>query len=66
MDFGTAMKLMFAGKKIRRIVWTDQGKWVELDLPRPNSYTQRPYLFQRTNWRPTEADFEASDWEQVC
>lgn len=44
-DFGDALKLLKAGKRVSRKGWNGKGLWLELQRPNAQSRMTLPYVF---------------------
>lgn len=68
-DFGWALSLLYAGKKVSRENWNGKGMWIALQIPDEYSKMQLPYIYMNTAqgklvpWLASQTDILASDWE---
>lgn len=69
MDFGTAIKILKAGKQVTRPGWNGKGMWLALQTPDEHSKMSLPYIYMRTAdanlvpWLASQTDILAEDWE---
>lgn len=71
VDFGTAVGLLKAGKRVSRTGWNGKGMWLELQVPDAYSKMSLPYIYMRTAqgdlvpWLASQTDVLAEDWTEV-
>lgn len=71
IDFGAAISLLKAGKRVSRIGWNGKGMWLELQVPDAHSKMSLPYIYMRTAqgdlvpWLASQTDVLAEDWTEV-
>jgi len=80
MDFGTAIKAMKNGGKVRRKGWNGKGIFIGLCRPCKDSEMSHPFIFidttglqtdniyapkNRVPWLASQTDMLAEDWEAV-
>jgi hypothetical protein len=77
MNFGDTLHFLKLGRKMTRGVWSNEGKWLELQRPNGLSKMTTPYIFithphdsenfpgVRTPWHPTQGDMMAEDWRCI-
>jgi len=70
-DFGQAIKLLKAGKKVSRIGWNGLGQWLMLQVPDEHSKMKCPYIYispvggDLVPWLPSQSDILSDDWIEV-
>lgn len=76
-DFGEALRLLKAGKKVARLGWNGKGMWLELQTPDAHSKMTLPYIFlnypidaqntpgARVPWLASQTDVLSEDWLEV-
>ena len=79
-DFGKAIELLKAGKKVARSGWNGKGIFIELQRPDENSKMTLPYIYITTNglitdnpdapkgivpWLASQTDMLSEDWVLV-
>lgn len=79
-DFGSAIQMMKAGKRVRRRGWNGKGIFLELQRPDENSKMTHPYIYidttglqtdnpdapkNRVPWLASQTDMLSEDWEIV-
>lgn len=70
-DFGWALRLLKAGKKVGRDGWGARGMWLHLQVPDEHSKMNFPYIYMRrvegnlVPWFASQTDMLADDWETV-
>jgi hypothetical protein len=68
MNFGKALELLKAGKRVYRDGWNGIGQWLELQVPDAHSKMSLPYIFIHTAqgdlvpWFASTTDVLAEDW----
>ena len=75
MDFGAAITLLKAGKKVSRAGWNGKGMWLVLQRPDAHSKMTLPYIYieyptghpaypngSRVPWLASQTDALAEDW----
>ena len=71
IDFGAAVSLLKAGKRVSRIGWNGKGMWLELQVPDAHSKMSLPYIYMCTAqgdlvpWLASQTDVLAEDWTEV-
>ena len=70
MDFGEAIRLLKAGKRVKRAEWLEPGQWLALQKPDAGSKMTAPYLYKTNQsvlvpWLPGQNDMLAEDWQTV-
>lgn len=78
MDFGSAIRYLKQGFKMRRKGWNGKGIYIELQVPDEHSKMTQPYIYivttglQTNNsdapkgvvpWLASQTDMLAEDWE---
>lgn len=69
MNFGQALELIKAGKKVCRSGWNGKGMWLQIQIPDENSKMTLPYIYMSTAqgdlvpWLASQTDILAKDWE---
>jgi len=72
MDFGEAVKMLKAGKRVSRAGWNGKGMWLALQVPDEHSKMGHPYAYMKGvdgkffPWNPNNLDVFAEDWGEVC
>ena len=70
-DFGWALKMLKAGKRLTRSGWNGKGMYLELQVPDENSKMGLPYIYMSTvekkfvPWLASQTDMLADNWEIV-
>lgn len=70
-DFGYAVRLLKAGKRVSREGWNGRGMWLALQVPDEHSKMGLPYIYMRTvdgklvPWLASQTDMLAEDWVEV-
>jgi len=77
-DFGWALMLLKAGRKMCRKGWNGKGMWIALQRPDTSSKMTLPYLYieypvnhpaypsgSRVPWLASQTDMLAIDWEEA-
>jgi Protein of unknown function (DUF2829) len=65
---GKAVKEMLDGRRVRRIGWNGNVKWIALQVPEWHSKMTDPYVYMCTTqggvipWSCSQADLLATDW----
>lgn len=68
-SFGEALKLMNAGRKVRRRGWNGVGMWIAIQKPDAHSMMTLPYIYMSTvngglvPWLASQTDMLSMDWE---
>lgn len=68
MNFGDALAMVKAGRKVARAGWNGKGMWLELQRPDSGSRMTLPYIFMKTvddnlvPWLASQTDMLAEDW----
>jgi len=71
MNFGAALDLLKAGKKVTREGWNGKGQYLELQTPDEHSKMRRPYIFispvdgSLVPWVASQSDLLAEDWVEA-
>jgi hypothetical protein len=71
MNFGKAIELLKAGKRVSRPGWNGRGMWLELQRPDDKSKMTLPYIYmftadqQLVPWLASQTDVLAEDWLEV-
>lgn len=71
MDFGSALSLLRANRRVARENWNGPGQWIALQMPDSHSKMNLPYLYIKTvsgdlvPWLGSQTDLLASDWKEV-
>lgn len=71
MDFGEAIRLLKAGKKVARVGWNGKGMWLGLQVPDEHSKMKRPYIYMSdaqgllVPWLASQTDMLAEDYMVV-
>ena len=67
-DFGEALKLLRAGKRVARDGWNGKGMWLGLQTRDTTSKMTLPYIYMSTvtgdlvPWLASQTDMLATDW----
>lgn len=67
-DFGTALNLLKAGRRVSRKGWNGKDMYVQMQVPDEHSKMRRPYLYMRpvdgelVPWVASQSDLLAEDW----
>lgn len=70
-DFGEAIKVMRAGKRVRRLGWNGKGMWIAIEQPNLYGRMTEPFVYMKTAqgglipWLASQADMLARDFE-IC
>ena len=68
MNFGDALTLLKAGRRVNRYGWNGKGMWLQLQVPDVNSKMTLPYIYMKTAdnqlvpWLASQTDVLAEDW----
>lgn len=68
VDFGSAITLLKAGRKMTRKGWNGNGMHIALQVPDENSKMQQPYIYissvdgKLVPWVASQTDMLALDW----
>lgn len=80
MDFGSALRHLRNGYKVRRAGWNGRGIFIKLQVPDEHSKMTHPYIYIDTSglqtdneaapkglvpWLASQTDMLALDWEVV-
>lgn len=71
MDFGGALILLRAGKKVTRDGWNGRGMHLALQVPDAHSKMTLPYIYMSTvtgdlvPWLASQTDLLAADWAEA-
>lgn len=78
MDFGDAIRLLKAGKRVARSGWNGKGIWLCAQIPDAHSKMTHPYFYieypdghvayptgSRVPWLASQTDMWATDWVEV-
>lgn len=68
MDFGGALQLLKARKRVTRSGWNGKNMYLELQVPDEHSKMTLPYIYMKTAdnnlvpWLASQTDMLADDW----
>lgn len=78
LDFGDAIRLLKAGKRVARSGWNGKGMWISVQIPDAHSKMTHPYFYieypeghvaypngSRVPWLASQTDMWATDWVEV-
>jgi len=72
LNFGEAIVLLKAGRRVSRSGWNGKGMWLALQVPDPHSKMSLPYIYMKTAdghlvpWLASQTDALAQDWSQAA
>lgn len=72
MNFGEAIVLLKAGRRVSRSGWNGKGMWLALQVPDRHSKMSAPYIYMKTAdghlvpWLASQTDVLAEDWSQAA
>lgn len=67
-DFGQAISLLKAGKRVSRLGWNGKGQFLALQIPDEHSKMRKPYIYispvdnELVPWLASQTDMLAEDW----
>lgn len=71
-DFGWALDMLRAGKRVCRSGWNGRGMYLQLQVPDEHSKMQRPYIYINPGpgwivpWVASQPDLLGDDWEEYA
>jgi hypothetical protein len=72
LNFGEAIVLLKAGRRVSRSGWNGKGMWLALQVPDRHSKMSLPYIYMKTAdghlvpWLASQTDVLAEDWSQAA
>lgn len=71
LNFGDALLLLKAHRKVARAGWNGKGMWIALQRPDAHSKMSLPYIYMSTAqgdlvpWLASQTDVLAEDWTEA-